>query len=126
MEPGRKPGPFSMKHDPAISRDAQAQVLDERYRVVLSGRTRTLDGVTESIGKITNAVDAFLVGGPGHVHPGRRMPLEEAVEACLGRMNGALVLLDEGAAAYFEPEMGEEARCVLTRDTKALQTLRGR
>jgi|GEM_PF-6163663 len=72
------------------------QVLDERYRVILSGRESLPDGILESIKKITNNVDAVLVGGLGHVHPGRRMPLEEAIEECLGWMQGALVLLDGG------------------------------
>jgi len=39
-------------------------------------------------------------------------------------MVGAVVLLDGGAAAFFEPEMGDNARRVLTRDAKALKALR--
>lgn len=101
------------------------QVLDERYRVILTGAESLSDGIIESIKKITNSTEAFLVGGPGHVHPGRRLPFEEAVEECSDPVHGALVLLDGGTAAYFDPEwMGKDARCVLTRDPKALKALR--
>ena len=101
------------------------QVLDERYRVILSGRESLSDGIIRSIKKITTSTEAFLVGGPGHVHPGRRMPLEEAVEECPDPVHGALVLLDGGTTAFFEPEIGEDTRCILTRDAKALAKLRG-
>ena len=100
--------------------------LIERYQVILPGRASSTPGVLAALRVASCSTEAILVGGPDHVHPGRMMPLEDAVDECLGFTMGAIVLLDGGATAFYEPEMGEDARCILTQDPKALQTLRGR
>jgi len=112
-------GDFARKLDHDLESD-----LDPRYQAILTCRASTAAGVLAAIRTASSGTDAILVGGPGHSHPGRAMPLEQAIDACLGCMVGAVVLLDGGAAAFFEPEMGDNARRVLTRDPKALRALR--
>lgn len=112
-------GDFVTKLDHDLERD-----LDPSYQAVLTGPASTTEGVLASIRVATASTDAILVGGPGHCHPGRVMSLDQAIDECIGSMMGAIVLLDGGTTAYFEPETGENARCVLSRDPKALQTLR--
>jgi hypothetical protein len=99
--------------------------LDARYRVNLTGQASTTEGVLASIRTASSSTDTILVGGPNHFHPGRIMSLEQAIDECLGFMLGAVVLLDGGSIAFFEPEMGDNARCILTQDAKALAKLRG-
>ena len=113
-------GDFVEKLDHDLERD-----LDPRYQVILTGTASTNEGVLAAIRTATRSTDAILVGAQGHVHPGRLMSLEQAVYQCCGFMIGAVVLLDGGKTAYFEPEMGDNARCILTRDPKALKALRG-
>ncbi len=100
--------------------------LVERFRVCITGHRSVGDGILRSLRAVTPSTDAFVVGGPNAIKPGRALPIAVALHECVGWSVGSLILLDKGKTAFFEPEMAEFDRCILTRDPTALKTLRGR
>lgn len=96
--------------------------LDDRYTFALAGSEAFAPQVQSLLRVVTASDTAILIGGYQD-EVGRSMPLEDALDACIGH-DASLVLLDEGTVAYHEPEFKAGNHLIMTRDKEALARLR--
>ena len=88
--------------------------LDPRYYLRLSGNAdRRIEAVIE---RLTPLRSCHFIGGP---LDGATMDLHDALAQTVGRQLGAIISIDPGRVAYYEPHDWRDGRLLLVRDPAA-------
>lgn len=89
--------------------------LDERRAIVITSQMPGRNYIYSIVQQLTKATRCYVISEWSE-WDGQEFDLEEMFGIVRSVMRGTIICIEPGELAFFEPEMAEDARCLLVRD----------